>query len=122
MSFKLETLTPMLETLNLDETIEFYENVLGFKRNAYDTEKGWVSLNRDDIEVMFTLPNLHRSTQKPIMSGSLYLRTDDVDAAWENLKGKAEVCYPIEDFDYGMREFAIFDNNGYLIQFGKELK
>ena len=32
-----------------------------------------------------------------------------------------ERCYPIEDFHYGMREFAIFDNNGYLLQFGQPL-
>jgi hypothetical protein len=37
------------------------------------------------------------------------------------LKDHARVCYPIEDFHYGMREFAIFDNNGYLLQFGQPL-
>jgi hypothetical protein len=35
------------------------------------------------------------------------------------LKDKTKVCYPIETFGYGMREFAIFDNNGYLLQFGQ---
>jgi hypothetical protein len=34
---------------------------------------------------------------------------------------KAGACYPIEDFEYGRREFAIFDNNGYLLQFGQEI-
>jgi hypothetical protein len=24
----------------------------------------------------------------------------------------------MEDFAYGMREFAIYDNNGYMLQFG----
>ncbi|MFN5228579.1 MAG: hypothetical protein ACK5Q3_18600 [Planctomycetota bacterium] len=28
----------------------------------------------------------------------------------------------LEDFDYGMREFAIYDNNGYLLQFGQSLQ
>lgn len=27
----------------------------------------------------------------------------------------------LEDFDYGMREFAIY-NNGYLLQFGQSLQ
>ena len=40
---------------------------------------------------------------------------------WEQVKDAARVCYPIEDFDYGMREFAVFDNNGYLLQFGQEI-
>jgi len=56
----------------------------------------------------------------PVMTGALYMRCDDVDAAWARVKNAARVCYPIEDFDYGMREFAIYDNNGYLLQFGHE--
>ena len=44
----------------------------------------------------------------------------DVDALWERLKDVVRVCYPIEDFEYGMREFGIYDNNGYLLQFGQE--
>ena len=40
---------------------------------------------------------------------------------WERLKDKTNVCYPIETFEYGMREFAIYDNNGYLLQFGQEI-
>jgi hypothetical protein len=27
----------------------------------------------------------------------------------------------MEDFEYGMREFAIRDNNGYILQFGQEI-
>jgi len=37
------------------------------------------------------------------------------------LKDKVEVCYGIENFHYGMREFAIYDNNGYLLQFGQDV-
>jgi hypothetical protein len=29
--------------------------------------------------------------------------------------------YPIENFAYQMREFAIRDVNGYIIQFGREI-
>ena len=27
-----------------------------------------------------------------------------------------------EDFEHGMREFAIYDNNGYMLQFGQEIE
>ena len=56
------------------------------------------------------------------MSGSLYLYSSDVDAAWSELKEKAAVCYEIETFDYGMREFAVYDNNGYIVQFGQPVQ
>jgi uncharacterized glyoxalase superfamily protein PhnB len=38
------------------------------------------------------------------------------------LKDSTTVVYPLEDFDYGMREFAIRDNNGYVLQFGQEIQ
>lgn len=31
------------------------------------------------------------------------------------------VCYPAEDFPFGMRGFIIYDNNGHLLQFGQEI-
>jgi hypothetical protein len=37
------------------------------------------------------------------------------------LKDQCKVEYPLEDFEYGVREFAIRDNSGYLLQFGKEI-
>ena len=40
---------------------------------------------------------------------------------WQRVRERARVCYPLEDFDYGMREFAIYDNNGYLLQFGEPI-
>jgi len=67
---------------------------------------------------MFTSRNDHSIIEKPTMTGSLYFNTDNVDQIWEELKDKVTVEYPIEDFEYGMREFAIRDCNGYLLQFG----
>ena len=36
-------------------------------------------------------------------------------------KTKQTIVYPIENFYYVMREFAIRDNNGYILQFGQEI-
>ena len=52
---------------------------------------------------MVATPNAHRPFDTPRVA----------------VKDHVRVCYPIEDFHYGMREFAIFDNNGYLLQFGQ---
>ena len=54
-----------------------------------------------------------------VLGFTLYIKTDHVDELWDRLKDKARLCYPLEDFDYGMREFAIYDNNGYVLQFGQ---
>ncbi|HKQ25673.1 MAG TPA: VOC family protein [Burkholderiales bacterium] len=114
---KLHALTPMLSTWDLDASIAFYTETLGF-----DCEKrvvGWASLKRDGVGIMFSSPNEHMGYTGPALTGSLYFKTTDVDGLWQRLKDKTRVCYPIESFDYGMREFAIFDNNGYLLQFGQ---
>lgn len=118
---KLQELTPMLYTEQLDESVEFYAAVLGFQRDGLSEEAGWASVKHDNVTIIFALPNAHLPFTKPTFTGSLYLNTDNVDAWWQQLKDKVEVCYPIEDFEYGMREFAIYDNNGYLLQFGQEI-
>jgi len=118
---KLKKLTPMLYTTDLNGTVDFYVQILGFKCNSLETEWGWASVTNGDIEIMFSLPNEHIPFDKPTFTGSFYFKTDRVDELWSNLKDKANISYPMENFEYGMREFAIKDNNGYLLQFGQEI-
>lgn len=117
----LQTLTPMLSTWDLHASVGFYTDVLGFECERFSEEFGWVSLKRDNVAIMLARPNQHMGHTSPAFTGSRYLKTNDVDGLWEKLKDKARVCYPIENFEYGMREFAVFDNNGYLPQFGQVL-
>lgn len=70
---------------------------------------------------MIAYPNAHIPFVGPIFTGSLYIHTDNVDELWNELKDKARICYPIETFEYGMREFALYDNNGYLLQFSQAI-
>ena len=114
----------MLETEDLRQTIKFYTELLGFKcQGLYPDADNpcWASLVKDQIEIMFTTRNAHSRLEQPMMTGSLYFNPDNVDEAWEQLKDQVMIEYPIENFDYGMREFAIRDCNGYLIQFGREI-
>jgi len=118
---RLTRLSPMLYTKDLRKTVDFYTSVLGFRCEALRENYGWASVRLDDVRIMFALPNDHLPFDKPTFTGSIYLYPDDVDEVWKQVKTKAEVCYPIEDFEYGMREFAILDNNGYMLQFGQAL-
>lgn len=118
---RITALRPMLWTEDLPGTIEFYIKTLGFACDEYNEDWGWASLSSGEIGIMFSAPNAHIPYDKIGCTGSFYLNTDNVDALWEQLKDKANVCYGIENFDHGMREFAIYDNNGYLLQFGQEI-
>ena len=116
---KIENLRPVLAVNNIDDTVRFYRDALGFE--CVNQMDGWAALRKDQVEVMISLPNAHEPFEKPILTGSIYFNTTDVDALWEQIKDKVSVVYPIENFFYGMREFAIRDNNGYILQFGQEI-
>lgn len=118
---KITELRPMLWTEDLPATIDFYVSILGFELRERNDEWGWASLSIDDVAIMLAKPNEHTPYDRIGFTGTFYYRTDDVEAMWLKLKDKAKVCYGIETFDWGMREFAVYDNNGYMLQFGQEI-
>jgi uncharacterized glyoxalase superfamily protein PhnB len=117
----LKDLTPILYTKDTEGTIKFWVEAFEFTVESSMPETGWVSLVCDKTRVMFQHAIPPEPFEKPVMTGSLYFGTDAVDDLWERLKDKAEVCYPPENFYYGMREFALYDNNHYVVQFGQDI-
>lgn len=116
---KFKSLQPILWTENLDETIGFYLHILGFSLNERNDDWQWASLQKDGIQMMISKPNQHEQLDRICFSGSFYFNVENVDEVWENLKIKTNICYEIETFEWGMREFAIYDNNGYILQFAQ---
>jgi len=124
---KLQYLSPILWTKDLNKTITFYESVLGFK--AVSNFPNFVSLTREQVEIMFVVPQNDDDESpsdeptffpKPQLTGSLYILTDHVDQLWEMVKDNAEIRSPICDREYFMRDFSIIDNNGYELVFGQD--
>lgn len=114
-------LVPTLEVENMDDTILFYESHLDFK--CVDREEDtWAFIQKDDISIMLSSRFNEDKQPKPVFTGGLYIYVDDIDVIWQILKDKVKISYPLENFEYGMREFAIYDCNGYRIQFGQELE
>lgn len=118
---KLLALSPILWTKHLQLTVGYYTTVLGFACEDIKEEIGWASLIKDNVQIMIAVPSQHTEFKASQMTGSIYIRTDDVEKLWAELKDKTDICYPIDNFETGMREFAIFDNNRYIIQFGQEI-
>jgi len=116
---KLQAIKPMLYTKQVKETVEFYTSVLGFTCENYLDDWSWAVLSRDEIEIMAAYPNAHLPFERPLFTGSFYIMTDEAEVFWNEIKDNVKVCYELETFDYGMKEFAIYDNNGYLLQFGQ---
>ena len=117
----LQSLTPMLEVQNMNQAISFYEEKLGFKCVGKQ-EYTWARLEKDQVSIMLTERYSQKEHLYPVMTGSIYLYTDEIDLLWDKLKESVNIAYPIENFDYGMREFAFYDPNGYLIQLGQAVE
>ena len=116
---KLQSIRPILSVNSIDDTILFYRNTLGFE--CVSRVDRWAALRKNEVEIMIALPNAHEPFEKPTLTGSIYFNCSDVDELWDGIKDRSNVAYPLENFYYGMREFAIRDNNGYLLQFGQEI-
>ena len=119
---KFEPIVPLIWTHHLNETVAFYTEKLGFHLGNYSEEWGWATLHRDACELMVSRPTAQTRFEHPFFTGTFYIKTDDVGAFWDHVKDSVKVAYPMEDFDWGMREFAIYDNNHYILQFGQELE
>jgi len=120
---KLQALTPILWTKNLQETIAFYENILGFTSES--NFPNFAVLRRDNAEIMFVLPTGEPGDKaffpKPQLTGSIYIFMQHVDEFWKSIKDKAVIKSSICDREYLMRDFSILDNNGYEIVFGEDI-
>ena len=126
----MQRISPILWTKSLEETIDFYERVLGFK--PHSNFPNFVSLNRGNVWLMFVLPqeepedckdpeNKEEFFPRPVLTGSLYIYMDNVDELWNSIKDKTKVITAIENREYMMRDFSIHDNNGYELVFSKDI-
>jgi hypothetical protein len=90
---KLENIRPMLAVTDLDATILFYRKLLGFE--CVSRLESWAALRKDNVELMISLPNAHEPFEKPMLTGSLYFNTADVDALGTSSKTKSAWFIPL---------------------------
>lgn len=110
--------SPILWTKSIEETSAFYTGVLGFTAESHFPN--FVSLSRGNAKIMFIVPG-DVIFEGPQLTGSIYFFMKDVDLLWEAVKDKSQIKTPICDREYLMRDFSIFDNNGYEIVFGEDI-
>jgi uncharacterized glyoxalase superfamily protein PhnB len=121
-----KSITPNLMVENVAETIAFYEK-LGFAATAtVPNESGGLQfaiLVKDNLMLMFQerkslmaeYPVLKTDKTQP--SISLYIIVDNVQRYYDNMKSKYELQADLHKTFYGANEFAIKDNNGYILTF-----
>ena len=124
MPHHLKDAIPMLICDDVQESIRFYTDVLGFTvtgRMDDVGKSGWASLNHGAVQLMLAShgpePVKVDGTYPQVI---FYLYPEDVMALRESIVAKG---YPAGDLRvtfYGMKEFELIDPSGHCLLFGQE--
>jgi len=112
----------MLAVADMDETLDFYNGVLGF--SAVMRSDGYSIVEKDGSTIHFM-----KAADESVLAAvrghtEIYIEVDDIGPIWEQVKpfkGRYQIT-DLSDRDYGMTEFHINDPNGCLIFVGQETR
>ena len=130
---KFSDVTPNLVVADVERSLAFYRDVLGFSVTATVPDASpfaFAMMQRDDVSVFL---NSHESVKeypslatRPIGGTNtlfIVLEAEDVtggiDALFASISPRAKVFMGLKDQFYGMREFGIEDPDGYVIFFAQ---
>jgi catechol 2,3-dioxygenase-like lactoylglutathione lyase family enzyme len=119
VSYVAKKISPMLAVADMDETLEFYREVLGFSTVLNAPQYSIVE--RDGVTIHFM-----RAASQQVLDcvrghTEIYLEVSGIRGFWEHVKrysGRYRVR-ELFDRDYGMTEFHIEDPNGCLVFVGE---
>jgi uncharacterized glyoxalase superfamily protein PhnB len=123
-------LTPNLIVANVERSLAFYVDVLGFARGMTVPDQSpfvFASVTSGPVEIFLNdaataIQEYPAFGGKPIgATATMFIETAGVDALHDHVKSKAKVVMPLETKFYGMREFAIEDPDGYVITFAERI-
>jgi uncharacterized glyoxalase superfamily protein PhnB len=123
-------LTPNLLVANVERSLAFYVDTLGFARSMTVPEQSpfvFAAVTSGSIEIFVNdaataVKEYPAFVGKPIgATGTMFIEVEGVDAIHDRLKSHVKIVMPIVTQFYGMREFAIEDPDGYVITFAERV-
>ena len=127
-------LTPNLLVANVERSLAFYIDTLGFERGMTVPEQSpfvFASVTSGPVEIFFNdaataVKEYPGFAGKPLgATGSIYIElggSGTIDALHDRIKGRVTITMPIVTQFYGMREFAMADPDGYVITFAQRVE
>src|SRR5712672_1554838 len=112
-------ISPMLATANMEESILFYQSVLGFTSTLKSADYSIVERDGQTVHFM-------KAASEEVMNcvrghTEIYIEVSSIGSLWEHVKAFKD-RYRIRDLferDYGMTEFHVEDPNGCLVFVGE---
>lgn len=118
----LQSVSPTLQVADMRRALAYFEGRLGFQctfklDDAHHPEIPYAIVERDQVEI-----HLQLNARSSGASGCYITVTEGIDALYGDfLKAGATVKRPIEDSNYGMRDFNIADADGNTLGFGQSI-
>lgn len=123
----MNRLTPVLKVRNVKESISFYEKLnFGVVVAMPEEEPEFAIVNHNEVEIMLQ-SEASIDAEYNMMAGkepggtfTLYMDLGEVGPIYDACKEKGmEIVIDLHSTPYGQEEFAITDNNGYILVFTK---
>jgi len=133
LPLQFSKLTPNLLVDNVERSLRFYEDVLGFTRGfTVPEDRPFVfgSVVSGSIEIFFNEKNTATKEYpaflgKPLgLTGTMFVElhgSGGIEPLHERLKGLVPIVMPLVTQWYGVKEFAIADPDGYVITFAERV-
>lgn len=121
-SHTIKRISPMLAVADMDQTLDFYANLLGFSVTMKSPEYSIVE--RDGATIHFMKAADDSVMQAVRGHTEIYIEVDDIHDLWRHVearKGSYKIR-PLVDQPYGMTEFHIGDPNDCLVFVGQPTK
>jgi catechol 2,3-dioxygenase-like lactoylglutathione lyase family enzyme len=119
-----DRVVPSLMVSDLDVSLDFYVEKLGFIVTGRSPDVGepvWAEVQRDGITLQFfsmqSAPDDFPDV--PCLTGTLYFHPEDVLTLAAELRGRVLFEWGPEVMEYGQREFAVCDPDGYCLAFAE---
>ncbi|HEU4582850.1 MAG TPA: VOC family protein [Polyangiaceae bacterium] len=122
---KFVRVTPILIVPDVERSIGFYVDVLGFELVQKVTKEGttpFAILGSGGVEWMLQSETSFAADVPGAVQGSgsrvaCYIDVADIQALYDAVQGKAELLKPLERAPHGLLEFYLRDPDGHLIGF-----
>ena len=124
MTIDIRGVCPLLQVFDMQRSLRFYSDVLGFEvTRSSSPNVDWALLERDDAALM--LNTAYEADSRPAapdpvriaahLDAALFFGCPDVDGAYEQLRSRGIDAEAPRIQSYGMKQLYLKDPDGYSL-------
>lgn len=132
-TMKFNKVTPNLIVADMEKSLAFYRDVLGFSVSQSVPDKApfiFAWMNRGGADIFLNQHMPPQPGQPDLFAGkqiggtlSMYMAMEGVEELAKTVESHGvKIAIPLHTEFYGMKEFAVFDPDGYLLIFAEQVK